>query len=134
MNVSVRPDKGQTRLQVWSQGALYGWADTVVLGQPSEGPDDLASARILIPIRWNTNGTVVARGHARMFYGYVPKRGRELPPPECLFRRHEITVESLVQNGWWRVLPGADAERLPRHSGILSPVLGCWAINDRRLA
>jgi hypothetical protein len=117
---------------------LIGWADAVVLGQPSRGADDIvATSETIHPIRWTiySTGRVKAQGWARMFYGFAPRRGTELPDPELLPRvKYETTRDDMIRHGWTEVHQRVEPAALPTHSGFLTDDIGCWAIDEVRLA
>jgi hypothetical protein len=135
--VPTLPMKDTKAYTIWHDSQLIGWADAVVLGQPSRGADDIATAEIIHPIRWGVfaTGRVRAQGWARMFYGYVPRPGRELPDPKMLPQvKYRSSRDDMIRHGWTEVHLRVEPAALPTHSGFLTDDIGCWAINEVRLA
>jgi hypothetical protein len=132
------PMKDAKAYTIWHDDWLIGWADAVVLGQPSRSADDIvATSETIHPIRWGIfpTGRVRAQGWARLFYGYAPHRGAKLPDPILLPQvKYETTRDDMIRHGWTEVHRRVNPSMLPTHSGFLTDDIGCWAINEVRLA
>jgi hypothetical protein len=138
VRTSPKPDS-RGYFEIWADGALIGWADAVVLGQPLsalpiEAQLGIASAEIEIPIRfWPYDGRLRAYGFARLLYGYKSRNGL-LPPPEMLPGVHYLTErEDMTKHGWTEVT-AFRYKNAPKHSAFLTHDIGSWAIGERRLA